>query len=57
MTNAVVADSTSTLQRRRLSFGLADVHTGHPQAIIGTPVLVPVPSKVIFKGGQVTQQM
>jgi hypothetical protein len=34
-----------------LSFSSEDEHTSHSQAIIGTPLLVPVPKKVIFNGG------
>ena len=44
--------STNILLRRRLSFLSEDVHTSHGHAIIGTPLLVPVPKNVIFKGGQ-----
>jgi hypothetical protein len=50
-TNVVVADSTSMLERKRLSFLSFEVHTSQSQAIIGTPLLVPVPRKVIFKEG------
>jgi hypothetical protein len=39
------------LDRNRLSFLLVDVQTEQLQAIIGTPVLVPVPKKVTFNGG------
>jgi hypothetical protein len=35
----------------RLSFLSVDVHTSQLQAIIGTPVLVPVPRKVILREG------
>jgi hypothetical protein len=42
------------LLRSRLSFGSSDLHTLHEQAIMGTPLLVPVPRKVIFIGGQST---
>jgi hypothetical protein len=52
ITIVVVLLSTSMLVRRRLSFESGDVHTGQLQATIGTPVLVPVPKKVIFNGGQ-----
>jgi hypothetical protein len=31
-----------------------DAHTSQGQAIIGTPVLVPVPRNVIFNGGLLT---
>jgi hypothetical protein len=44
----VVSDSIKTLLLRRLSLGLADEHTSQSQAIIGTPLLVPVPKKVIL---------
>jgi len=40
-----------TLGRNRLSFVFLDVHTSQPHAIIGTPVLVPVPRKVILRAG------
>jgi hypothetical protein len=39
------------LERRRLSFLSVEAQTGQGQAIIGTPLLVPVPKNVIFKGG------
>jgi hypothetical protein len=39
------------LLRSRLSLLSVDAHTAQGQAIIGTPVLVPVPKKVIFNGG------
>jgi len=51
-TSVVFADCTRILDRSRLSFLLAEVHTSQLQAIIGTPLLVPVPRKVIFNGGQ-----
>ena len=51
MTSFVVDDSMRILERRRLSFLFADVHILHVQAIIGTPLLVPVPKNVIFKEG------
>src|ERR1043166_8506010 len=45
--------STSTEVRRRLSRGSSDVHVSHSQPIEGTPVEVPVPSKVNFiRSGQ-----
>jgi hypothetical protein len=34
-----------------LSFLSEEVQTGHSQPIIGTPLLVPVPKKVILSGG------
>jgi hypothetical protein len=39
------------LERKRLSFLSVEVHTSQSQAIIGTPLLVPVPRKVIFNEG------
>jgi hypothetical protein len=39
------------LDRSLLSFGSPDVQTGHSQAIIGTPALVPVPKKVTVNDG------
>ena len=53
----VVEDSTRILERRRLSFGLVDVHTAQLHPIIGMPVLVPVPKNVIFNWGKITQQI
>jgi hypothetical protein len=44
------------LERSRLSFLSGDAHTSQGQATIGTPVLVPVPRKVIFNGGLLTCQ-
>jgi hypothetical protein len=44
------------LGRSRLSFGSVDRHTSQLQATIGTPLLVPLPRKVIVSGGQVTEQ-
>jgi len=44
------------LDRRRLSFLSGDVHTSQLQPIMGTPLLVPVPRNVIFKGGHCTWQ-
>jgi len=35
----------------RLSFLSGDVHTSQSQAIIGTPLLVPVPRNVILREG------
>jgi len=40
----------------RLSLGFFDVHTSQLHAIIGTPLLVPVPRKVIVMGGLFTAQ-
>ena len=40
-----------------LSFVLVDEQTVQPQAIIGTPLLVPVPKKVIFKEGKAIVQI
>ena len=37
-----------------LVFLSVDVQTGQLHPIIGTPLLVPVPKNVIFKGGQCT---
>jgi len=51
-TNDVVSDSTRMLLRSRLSFTSSDLQTGQLQAIMGTPLLVPVPRKVILSGGQ-----
>jgi hypothetical protein len=51
------SDCTRMLVRRRLSFLSADVHTAQGQPIMGMPVLVPVPRKVIFSGGCCTKQM
>jgi hypothetical protein len=42
------------LERSRLSLLSEDVHTSQPQPIMGTPLLVPVPRNVIFKGGVCT---
>jgi hypothetical protein len=53
----VAADSTRMLVRKRLSFLLEDVHTMQLHPIIGIPLLVPVPKKVIFNKGQSTPQM
>ena len=54
MTKVVFDDCTKMLLRRRLSFVSVDVHTAHWQAIMGTPLLVPVPRNVMVMGGQVT---
>jgi hypothetical protein len=56
-TNRVFLDSTKMLLRKRLSFLSGEVHTAHSQAIIGTPLLVPVPRKVILREGELTWQM
>jgi hypothetical protein len=56
-TIVVVVDSTKTLERNRLSFGLVEVHTAQEQPIIGMPVLVPVPRNVIFNTGEATTQI
>jgi hypothetical protein len=45
------------LGRSRLSFTSVEVQTSQSQAIIGTPLLVPDPRKVIVRGGQITNQM
>jgi hypothetical protein len=42
------ACSTSTETRRRLSRGSSDVQVSQSQPMEGTPVEVPVPSKVNF---------
>jgi hypothetical protein len=47
----VVPDSTIMLGRKRLSFASFEVHTSQVHAIMGTPVLVPVPRKVILRAG------
>jgi hypothetical protein len=47
----VEEDSTNMLDRRRLSFLSVEWQTGHGQAIIGTPLLVPEPKKLIFNWG------
>jgi len=51
-TKEVVALCTKMLLRSRLSFELYEWHTSHGHAIIGTPLLVPVPKKVMVSGGQ-----
>jgi len=53
----VVDDSTTMLERNRLSFGFSDVQTAQEQPIIGMPVLVPVPRNVIFNVGKATAQI
>jgi hypothetical protein len=50
----VEGDWTRMLERSRLSRGSGEAHTSQGHAIIGTPVLVPVPRKVIFNGGLFT---
>jgi len=44
------------LLRSLLSFLSVEVQTSQLQAIIGTPLLVPVPKNVIVSGGQITVQ-
>jgi len=44
------------LGRSRLSFASEDVQTSQSQAIIGTPLLVPVPRKVMVRGGYATTE-
>ena len=51
MTTVVVSDSSKMLERRRLSFLSGEVHTSQEQATMGTPLLVPVPRKVILSCG------
>ena len=46
MTNVPRAVLTATPVRIRWFFGLGDVQTAQSQPIIGTPTLVPVPSKM-----------
>jgi hypothetical protein len=50
----VVADSTNILDRNRLSFLSAEWQTAQGQAIMGTPLLVPDPRKLIFIEGNCT---
>jgi hypothetical protein len=45
------------LGRSLVSFLSVEAHTSQLQAIIGTPLLVPEPRKIILSGGYVTQQM
>jgi len=47
----VARDCIRILDLSLLSFGLVDRHTSQRQAAMGTPELVPVPKKVICKGG------
>jgi len=47
----VAGDCTKILERNRLSFLSVEVQTGQSQPIIGTPLLVPLPRKVILSGG------
>ena len=49
--SVVVDDCTRILQRNLLSLGLVEWQTSQGQAIIGTPLLVPVPSNVMVSGG------
>jgi hypothetical protein len=53
----VVADCIKILERSLLSFASVEVHTSQEQPIMGMPVLVPVPRKVIFSGGAFTEQI
>jgi hypothetical protein len=46
-----VGDCTRILQRNLLSLGFTELQTSQGQAIIGTPLLVPVPSNVMVSGG------
>jgi hypothetical protein len=46
----VVVLCTNMLLRKRLSFLSGEVHTSQGQAIMGTPLLVPVPKNVICNG-------
>jgi hypothetical protein len=39
------------LERSRLSFVSVELHTAQGHAIMGTPLLVPVPRKVILSEG------
>ncbi len=48
MSTARPSCSTSTETRSRLSRGSSDVHVSHSHPMDGTPVEVPVPSKVNF---------
>lgn len=52
MTIEVLSLSTRMLLRSLLSLGSVELQTGQLQAIIGTPLLVPVPKNVICKDGQ-----
>jgi hypothetical protein len=45
------------LDRSLLSLLSADEHISQSQPIIGTPLLVPVPRKVIFNDGANTRQI
>lgn len=51
MTNRVLLLSTKILLLYRLSRGSCDKHTVHVQAIMGTPLLVPVPKNVTLMEG------
>jgi len=44
------------LLRNLLSLGFVDEQTSHGQAIIGTPVLVPVPKIVMLRVDWLTRQ-
>jgi hypothetical protein len=55
ITTVVEADWTRMLERSRLSLGSVEAHTSQGQATMGTPVLVPVPRKVILIGGWLTE--
>src|SRR5579859_120593 len=50
-TMVVVGDWTRMLERSLLSLASVEAHTSQGHATMGTPVLVPVPRKVIFNGG------
>ena len=52
----VLGDCTMMLLRNRLSRRSAEAQTSQGQAIMGTPLLVPVPKNVIVRGGIVTAQ-
>jgi hypothetical protein len=55
MTNLVFADSTRILLLSLLSFLFVEVQTLQEQAIIGTPLLVPEPKKLIRRFEFVTR--
>jgi hypothetical protein len=48
MITRVVADSTMSEGRKRLSRGSAETHVAHWQLTVGTPVDVPLPRMVNF---------
>jgi len=50
-TRVVLLLCTIILLRKRLSFLSAELQTAQLQAIMGTPLLVPVPKKVMVSGG------